>query len=50
MNEFKLGNGASRHWSAIPLAIVGSVLFFVILSVVAINILQLPLGFTDGSA
>ena len=44
MNEFKLGKVAGLDLSAIPLAIVGSVLLFVILSVVAIGILQLPVG------
>jgi hypothetical protein len=44
MKEFKLGKVAGLNLSAIPLAIVGSLLLFVILSVVATTILQLPVG------
>jgi hypothetical protein len=44
MNEYKLGKAAGLSLSADPPAIVGSVLLFVLLSSVAIFILNLPVG------
>lgn len=44
MNEYKLGKVAGLHLSVEPLAIVGSLLLFVLLSIVAIRILNLSGG------
>lgn len=44
MNEFKLGKVAGLALSADPLALIGSILLFGVLSGVAIGILQLSVG------
>ena len=44
MNEYKLGKVAGLSLSVEPLAIVGSILLLVLLSSVAIGVLNLPVG------
>jgi Zn-dependent protease len=44
MNEYKPGKVVDLSLSAEPLAIVGSILLFVLLSSIAIGVLNLPIG------
>ena len=44
MNEYKLGRVAGLDLSAVPLAIVGSILLLVLLSGIAIAVLHMPVG------
>ena len=44
MNEYKLGRVAGLDLSAVPLAIVGSILLLVLLSGIAIAVLNMPVG------
>ena len=44
MKEYKLGKVAGLNLSAEPLAIVGSIVLFVLLSGIAIGVLHLPVG------
>src|SRR5512138_2110065 len=44
MREYKLGRLAGLHLSVLPMAFVGSMLLFVLLSGISIGILHLPFG------
>ena len=44
MKEYKLGKLAALNLSAVPFALVGSILLFALLSGIAIGVLDLPVG------